>query len=274
MVIGVFGGLSSTASAVYSHQPYTGLEVNMTRTVAPVSVASRPQFRPAPPEWPGMSLSSAYSSHPYGLSSRVSTRFAGRSKRVVPPTATPSPENQTRPTREQVITLIKVSPFIDAVVLPALLGVTFGYFGMAVAEVGQSFTDTRVGVAFILVVDIFSLTLFLLIGVATATVQQQHTELSVNQSVTEARFITVTNSGISVVLAIEPVVAVCGDDISKFSPFVRARFQISENAQVTIKATMQDGCEIDLQDQVKADISLSDFLRSTSYVVVERLKDG
>lgn len=171
---------------------------------SPVALASRPHFRPLPPERPGMSLSSAYLSHPYGLSSRVSTRFAYRSNIIVPPTATSSPENQTR---EQVVKVIQASPFIDAVVLPALSGVFFGHFGVAVVEVGQSFTDTRVGVVFILVVDIFSLMLLLLTGVAAASMQKQHTGPSGSQDVTKARFVTVNNSGMSVVMAVEPIVA-------------------------------------------------------------------
>lgn len=241
--------------------------MNIARTAAPV-LAPRPQFVPVSADWSNMSLSSGYTRYRCGLSSRASTRSAYKSQRIVPLNATPSREETPR---EQIVHVVQVSPFINAVVIPASLGVVSGYFGMAVAEIGQSFSDTRVGVAFILVTDILSLTLWLLVCVAVAT--RQPTELRVNQAVTKARCIAVTNSGTSVVMTMESVVAVCGDDISKLSPFLRERFQVSENAQVTIKVTMQGGCEVHLQDQVKADISLSDFLQSTDHVVIEYLSD-
>lgn len=238
--------------------------MNITRNSALVKLGSRPQPRPTLPETLNLSSRIPCKRHSSDQSVRVSTLFAYRSKRFVPRKATPSPKSTTR---EQVVTVVQVSPFIDGVVIPASVGVIAGYLGMAVAEVGQSFNDARVGVVFTLTVDVLLLLLF---GVAAATIRYKQTEFSLPRSFTKTRSITVTESGKSVVMTVQPIVAICRDDISKFSPFLRERFKVSE--QATIKATMQGGFQVDLHDQEKADISLSDFLQEAKFIVIECLQ--
>ena len=60
----------------------------------------------------------------------------------------------------------------------------------------------------------------------------------------------------------------CGNDLAKFTAALKKRLAVDESRKVTVKAKVKSGAQIDVQDQILADGSLSDFLREVEEVTV------
>lgn len=53
---------------------------------------------------------------------------------------------------------------------------------------------------------------------------------------------------------------VCGNDLAKFTAALKLRLAIDDSHQVTVIARVKSGADINIQDQIQANDSLSDFL--------------
>lgn len=60
----------------------------------------------------------------------------------------------------------------------------------------------------------------------------------------------------------------CDGDFAKFSTALKFRLAIDGGHEVTVTARVKGGAEVNIQDQIRADDSLSDFLREVEEVTV------
>lgn len=76
-------------------------------------------------------------------------------------------------------------------------------------------------------------------------------------------------NGKAVLISVGSIIAGCGNGLSKLAPFLSKRLRLNGTQQVTVKAILTSGIEVDLRDQTEAGTSLADFLREIDTVCVE-----
>ena len=169
--------------------------------------------------------------------------------------ATP-PQLQKSQLSKRAVNVVQVLPFVSIVVVPASAGIIAGYFGTVVADLadlGRPLTLAS-GMLFAAAGG----------GLNTASIiwQERYNE--------RRRSITVTlMNGKAVLLSVGAIIAGCGDVISELAPFLSKRLRLNSTQQITVKAILASGIEVDLQDHTEAGISLADFLREVDTVCLE-----
>ena len=169
--------------------------------------------------------------------------------------ATP-PQLQKSQLSKQAVNVIRVSPFVSLVVVPASAGVVAGYIGTVVADLAD------LGGPFTLAIGILFAAAAGGLNATSIIWQERYKE--------RRRSITVTfMDGKAVILSVGSIIAGCGDSLSKLAPFLSKRLQLNSTQRVTVKAILTSGIEVDLRDQTEAGTSLADFLREIDTVCIQ-----
>lgn len=188
-----------------------------------------------------------------GLRSNVQASTNSRNR--VQAKASPSPQDITEPSK----VLIEVSPFLTLFVIPAVSGVFAGYIGVFVAELANLDEPQTVANGI----------LFALCTVAFNFISANRQEIRKERRTDRKRSITVSVKDTrSVTMTVGVIMDACDGDFAKFSTALKLRLGIDDAQEVTVTAGVKSGAEVNIQDQIRADDSLSDFLREVEEVTV------